>query len=194
MKKALLIAALFFLVALGGTSAAMYMVGPAPTAEEIAAADAAAADSAAAVTDSSAVPAALEDAPADSASKTNPENVDSTALNSLAEKSAIASDSSTNTKASAVAAEMTPADRQRLAKELKGAHERFGKIFATMPPEEAAGVLILLHDDVVRGVLLQLPPKKGAAILAHFPAERAASLSAPVLPSFSNPSSSKSRP
>lgn len=77
--------------------------------------------------------------------------------------------------------------RDSLAAVLKATHERFGKIFANMSAPEAAQVMAELPDDVVRGLLNQFSARKAAEVVSEMPQERAARLTAPFLPSLSDP-------
>ena len=58
---------------------------------------------------------------------------------------------------------------------------KVAKIFAAMPPKDAAKVLEQLDDIEVQGVISALAEKQAAAILQNFPAPRAALISKGVL-------------
>jgi len=58
---------------------------------------------------------------------------------------------------------------------------KLAKIFAAMPPKDAAKVLDQLDDADVQSVIATLSEKQAAAILQHFPAPRAAVISKAVL-------------
>jgi hypothetical protein len=59
--------------------------------------------------------------------------------------------------------------------------KKFAGILTAMKPEEAARVLEGLDDAAVKDVLLAMPEKKAAAILAKFSGDRAASLARALL-------------
>lgn len=54
---------------------------------------------------------------------------------------------------------------------------RIAKIFAAMPPKDAAKVLVQMDDADVHLILDALGEKQAAGILQHFPADRAAAIS-----------------
>ena len=60
-------------------------------------------------------------------------------------------------------------------------HQRLARIFAAMRPAEAAAVLGQLDDEQARGVLVAMPARSAAPILAELDPGRAASLSRLVL-------------
>jgi len=60
-------------------------------------------------------------------------------------------------------------------------HERLGRIFAAMKAEEAASVLGQLDDKEIQGILMTMPARNAAPILARLDPARAASLSRRVL-------------
>lgn len=60
-------------------------------------------------------------------------------------------------------------------------HQRLARIFAAMRPAEAASVLGQLDDGDARGVLMAMPARNAAPILAELEPDRAASLSRLVL-------------
>lgn len=60
-------------------------------------------------------------------------------------------------------------------------HARLGRIFAAMRPPEAAAVLAQLDDAEISGILMTIPARNAAPILAELDPERAASLSRRVL-------------
>jgi len=60
-------------------------------------------------------------------------------------------------------------------------HERLGRIFAAMRPAEAAAVLGQLDDVEISGILMTMPARNAAPILAGLDPVRAASLSRRVL-------------
>jgi hypothetical protein len=64
---------------------------------------------------------------------------------------------------------------------------RIGRIFAAMPPRDAARVMEQMDDTDVRRILSALSEKQAAAILALMPAPRAAAISKATLKS-ANPS------
>ncbi len=59
--------------------------------------------------------------------------------------------------------------------------EKVAKIFAAMPPKDAAMVLEQLEDSEVQSVISTLSEKQAAAILRNFPPARAATISKAVL-------------
>lgn len=64
---------------------------------------------------------------------------------------------------------------------------KVARIFAAMPPKDAAKVLEQLDDAEVQGVISAVSEKQAAAILQHFPAPRAAMISKGVLRSVIPP-------
>lgn len=60
-------------------------------------------------------------------------------------------------------------------------HERLARIFAAMKPGEAASVLGQLGDTEIQGILMAMPARNAAPILAELDPARAASLSRLVL-------------
>lgn len=60
-------------------------------------------------------------------------------------------------------------------------HQRLARIFAAMRAEEAASVLGQLGDDEIQGILMAMPARNAAPILAELDPARAASLSRLVL-------------
>jgi hypothetical protein len=75
-----------------------------------------------------------------------------------------------------------------LDQEVDDMQRRVSRTFAAMKPRAAAEVLAYLSDDVARGVLVHLQPRDAAALLSALPAERAARLAGPLLPTYSPPS------
>lgn len=78
--------------------------------------------------------------------------------------------------ATPVAAPTPPKDASPTA-EAVGTEKKLAKIFAAMPPKEAAKVLQQMDDADVRVILGHLGPRQAASVLASFPPARAATLS-----------------
>jgi len=65
--------------------------------------------------------------------------------------------------------------------EREQAYKPLARIFTSMKPAEAVKVMALLKDEEIEGILRNVGPRQAADLLANFPTERAAVLSRRLL-------------
>lgn len=82
---------------------------------------------------------------------------------------------------------LSEAEKDALSAEIRANGERFGRMFASMKPADAVEILAHLPDDAVRGILSLVPGRTAAEILSRMPADRAAHIAAPLVPTLTVP-------